>query len=221
MAAAPPSSPQPRTEHRFPVFVAAVIALVLFAVLPSEVQFLPNWLVPSIAGVVLIPLIAINPRRLNNETRWSRWIGIGFALGLTAINQVYVVLLVIELVSGQARGPIVLLTALCVWITNIIAFSLVYWELDRGGPVARRVEGVNDNARQDFRFPQQDNPAGVEGWQTAYPDYAYLSMTNMMAFSPTDAMPLTIRAKGLMAYQAFTGFVLLALVISRAVNILT
>ncbi len=79
MAAAPPSSPQPRTEHRFPVFVAAVIALVLFAVLPSEVQFLPNWLVPSIAGVVLIPLIAINPRRLNNETRWSRWIGIGFA----------------------------------------------------------------------------------------------------------------------------------------------
>ena len=126
MAAAPPSSPQPRTEHHFPVFVAAVIALVLFAVLPSEVQFLPNWLVPSIAGVVLIPLIAINPRRLNNETRWSRWIGIGFALGLTAINQVYVVLLVIELVSGQARGPIVLLTALCVWITNIIAFSLVY-----------------------------------------------------------------------------------------------
>jgi len=221
MAAAPPSSPQPRTEHRFPVFVAAVIALVLFALLPREVQFLPNWLVPSIAGVVLIPLIAINPRRLNNETRWSRWIGIGFALGLTAINQVYVVLLVIELVSGQARGPIVLLTALCVWITNIIAFSLVYWELDRGGPVARRVEGVNDNARQDFRFPQQDNPAGVEGWQTAYPDYAYLSMTNMMAFSPTDAMPLTIRAKGLMAYQAFTGFVLLALVISRAVNILT
>ena len=221
MAAAPPSSPQVTTEHRFPVFVAAVIALVLFALLPREVQFLPNWLVPSIAGLVLIPLIAINPRRLNNETRWSRWIGIGFALGLTAINQVYVVRLVIELVSGQARGPIVLITALCVWITNIIAFSLVYWELDRGGPVARRVEGVNDHARKDFRFPQQDNPAGVEGWQTAYPDYAYLSMTNMMAFSPTDAMPLTIRAKGLMAYQAFTGFVLLALVISRAVNILT
>ncbi|MFM9877827.1 MAG: hypothetical protein ACKVOG_08270 [Rhodoglobus sp.] len=221
MAAAPPSLPQPETEHRFPVFVAAAIALTLFAMLPSEVQFLPNWLVPSIAAVVLIPLIAINPRRLNNETRWSRWIGIGFALGLTAVNQVYVVLLVIELISGQARGPIVLITALYVWITNIIAFSLVYWELDRGGPVARRVEGVNDNARQDFRFPQQDNPAGVEGWQTAYPDYAYLSMTNMMAFSPTDAMPLTIRAKGLMAYQAFTGFVLLALVISRAVNILT
>ena len=157
MTAAPPSSPQPRTEHRFPVFVAAVIALVLFAVLPSEVQFLPNWLVPSIAGVVLIPLIAINPRRLNNETRWSRWIGIGFALGLTAINQVYVVLLVIELVSGQARGPIVLLTALCVWITNIIAFSLVYWELDRGGPVARRHQAG------DPRYQQQPVPIEIRG----------------------------------------------------------
>ena len=221
MAAAPSPNTASKTEHRFPVFVAAVVALALFAVLPQEVQFLPNWLVPTVAAIVLIPLIAINPRRLNNQTRWSRWIGIGFALGLTAINQGYVVLLVIELVQGQARGPIVLVTALCVWITNIIAFSLVYWELDRGGPVARRVEGVNDDARQDFRFPQQDNPAGVEGWQSASPDYAYLSMTNMMAFSPTDAMPLTIRAKGLMAYQAFTGFVLLALVISRAVNILT
>jgi hypothetical protein len=214
------ASAKPTTEHRVPVFAAAIVALVLFAVLPSEVQFLPFWLVPSIGAVVLIPLLAFNPRRLNNETRWSRWIGIGFALGLTAVNQIYVVLLVAELILGQARGPAVLLTALVVWITNVIAFSLVYWELDKGGPVARRVEGINDNARQDFRFPQQDNTVGVEGWQAAYPDYAYFSMTNMMAFSPTDVMPLTIRAKGLMAYQAFTGFVLLALVISRAVNIL-
>jgi hypothetical protein len=209
------------TEHRYPVLVAAILALVLFAVLPSEVQFLPWWLVPSVGAIVLVPLIAINPHHLSAENRWSRWVGIGFAMGLTAVNQVYVVLLVKELIQGQVRGPDVLLTALLVWITNVIAFSLVYWELDRGGPVARRIEGYKDDARQDFRFPQQDNPRGVEGWNAAYPDYAYLSLTNMMAFSPTDVMPLTIRAKGLMAYQAFTGFVLLALVISRAVNILT
>jgi hypothetical protein len=40
-----------------------------------------------------------------------------------------------------------------------------------------------------------------------------------MAFSPTDAMPLTSRAKALMGIQALTGYVLLALVIARAVNI--
>ena len=130
-------------------------------------------------------------------------------------------LLVVELIQGRAQGPVVLLTALVVWITNVIAFSLVDWKLDRGGPVARRVEGINDNARQDFRFPQQDNPTGFKAWQVGYLDYAYISLTNMMASSPTDAMPLTVRAKGFIAYQAFTGFVLLALVISRAVNIHT
>jgi len=211
----------PATEHRFPVLVATAIALTLFAIVPAEVRFVPSWLVPALGAIALAPMILINPTRLNTETRWSRWIGIGFALGLTALNQVHVVLLVIELIQGRAQGPVVLFTALIVWITNVIAFSLVYWELDRGGPVARRVEGINDNARQDFRFPQQDNPVGVEAWQAGYLDYAYISSTNMMAFSPTDAMPLTVRAKGFMAYQAFTGFILLALVISRAVNILT
>ncbi len=208
-------------EHRFPVLTAAIGALLLFAVLPAQIQFLPPWLVPAVGAAVLLPLIAVNPRRLNNETRWSRWIGIGFALGLTGINQVYVVLLVRELIAGQATGPTVLLSALLVWLTNVIAFSLVYWELDRGGPVARRIDGMRDEAQQDFRFPQQDKPVDGQSWNAAYLDYAYLSMTNMMAFSPTDVMPLTIRAKGLMAYQAFTGFALLALIIARAVNILT
>lgn len=209
-----------KPEHRLPVLVAALIALTLFAVVPDEIRFLPFWLVPATGAVILVPLILVNPHHLSTETRWSRWIGIGFALGLTGLNQIHVVLLVYELIQGRAQGPVVLLSALCVWITNVIAFSLVYWELDRGGPVARRVEGLHDDARQDFRFPQQDNPVGVERWQAGYLDYAYISLTNMMAFSPTDAMPLTIRAKGFMAYQAFTGFVLLALVISRAVNIL-
>lgn len=80
---------------------------------------------------------------------------------------------------------------------------------------------MKDTAQQDFRFPQQDNTVGVEGWMPEFVDYAYFSLSNMMAFSPTDVMPLTRRAKALMAYQALTGFVLLALVISRAVNILT
>ena len=125
-----------------------------------------------------------------------------------------------NLVNGRATGPSVLLVALSVWTANVIAFALVYWELDRGGPVARRVEGVNDTAAQDFRFPQQDNAAGFENWNSSFVDYAYFSLTNMMAFSPTDVMPVSVRAKILMGYQALTGFVILALVISRAVNIL-
>jgi len=208
-----------KTEHRWPVALFTVAALVILLLLPNAVQVFPSWLVPAIGLVTLLPLVAMNPHRLNRETTWSRWLSVGFALGLAAVNQLYIVLVVRLLLEGKADGPSVLLTVLAIWVTNVIAFALVYWQLDKGGPVARRVEGLRDNARQDFRFPQQDN--GPTGWQSQFFDYVYFSLSNMMAFSPTDVMPLTIRAKALMAYQALTGFVLLALVISRAVNILT
>ncbi len=195
-------------------------ALVIYLFLPNQVTFLPSWVIPAIGAAVLVPLVLSNPRRLNRETSLSRWLGIGFAVGLAAVNQVYIILIIRELVSGVANGPTILLTAFGVWGTNVVAFSLVYWELDKGGPVARRVAGLRDNARQDFRFPQQED-AATSHWTPEYLDYAYFSLTNMMAFSPTDVMPLSRPAKVLMAYQALTGFVLLALVISRAVNILT
>ena len=209
-----------RTEHRLPVLLITLGALTIYLFLPNEVTFLPSWVIPTIGAIVLIPLVLSNPRRLNRETALTRWLGIGFASGLAAVNQVYIVLIIGELVNGVAKGPTILLTTFGVWGTNVIAFSLVYWELDKGGPIARRVEGVNDHARQDFRFPQQaDDPD--QPWTPEFFDYAYFSLSNMMAFSPTDVMPLSRPAKALMAYQALTGFVLLALVISRAVNILT
>jgi uncharacterized membrane protein len=209
-----------RTEHRWPVVAFTLVALVIYLLLPNSVQFLPNWLVPSLGLLILVPLVAVNPRRLGRETNLSKWLSVGFAIALASINQVYVVLIVRELVNGQASGPSVLLTALAVWITNVIAFALIYWEIDRGGPVARRIAGYRDDAQQDFRFPQEE-PGSQPHWMPVFFDYVYFSLSNMMAFSPTDVMPLTTRAKALMGYQALTGFVLLALVISRAVNILT
>ncbi|CAN5370458.1 hypothetical protein BH11ACT4_BH11ACT4_04830 [soil metagenome] len=219
MAAKP--APHDLMEHRLPVLIFTLAALAVYMLLPDSVTFLPSWVIPVAGVVVLTPLVLINPRRLNRETTWSRWIGVGFAISLAAVNQVYIVIIVRQLVSGQVSGPGILLTAAGVWVTNVVAFALVYWEIDKGGPVARRLEGLQDHAQQDFRFPQQDNTVGVEGWMPEFFDYAYFSLSNMMAFSPTDVMPLTHRAKGLMAYQALTGFVILALVIARAVNILT
>lgn len=215
---ADPKPPTEHFEHKFPSLIAILGAFALYLLLPEEISLFPRWLVPVIGAIVLVPLVIINPRRVNRETTWSRWIGIGFALALALVNQVYVVIIVMQLVNGQIAGPRILLAAFAVWITNVIAFALVYWELDQGGPYARRVEGVRDDAPQDFRFPQQEDGAS---WDPVFFDYAFFSLSNMMAFSPTDTMPLTLRAKALMAYQALTGFVLLALVISRAVNILT
>jgi len=216
MAATP--QPAKHYEHKFPALVATLAAFTLYLLLPESISFFPRWIVPAVGVVVLVPLWLVNPMRITRETTWSRWLSIGFAIALALVNQVYVVVIVTELVNGQADGPSILLAAFAVWITNVIAYALVYWELDRGGPVARRVEGLRDDAPQDFRFPQQED--GVT-WDPVFFDYAFFSLSNMMAFSPTDTMPLTLRAKALMAFQALTGFVLLALVISRAVNILT
>lgn len=217
---APPPADGIRPERRWPATLAVVIALVSYAVLPASGETVPPWVVSVVGAIALIPQIVINPHHLNRETSWSRWLSIGFALGLTLVNQIYVVQTVVSLVDGRANGASVLLTALQVWITNVIAFALLYWELDRGGPVARRTLGLRDEAPVDFLFPQESVGPVSTTWKPGFIDYAYFSLSTMMAFSPTDAMPLTARAKIAMGFQAFTGFVLLALVISRGVNIL-
>jgi uncharacterized membrane protein len=214
------TDPKPQPEHRWAVGIAVIIALTLYFFIPQRDQPIPHWIVPTLGALMLIPLVILNPTRLVKERAWSRWISVSLAAILVIVNQVTIVLVVRELVSGSVTGPSVLLTAAMVWATNVIAFAFVYWELDLGGPFARRLHGSRATDNMDFRFPQHDGAPGNKNWEPAFFDYAYFSLTNMMAFSPTDVMPLTSRAKALMAYQALTGFVLLALVISRAINIL-
>jgi uncharacterized membrane protein len=211
----------PKPEHRWPVAVAILLALTVYLFLPAPLPFVPSWVFSVVALVAYLPLVALNPRRLGRETSWSRWLGVGIAVGLVAINQVYIVEIVDLLLNGQGVGVNVIYTAAGVWATNVIAFGVVFWEIDRGGPYARRFEGVRDDARMDFRFPQEDGSPGLDpSWRPEFFDYLYFSLSSMMAFSPTDVMPLTRRAKALMAYESLTGFVLLALVIARAVNII-
>ncbi|MET3450715.1 DUF1345 domain-containing protein [Curtobacterium sp. 1544] len=211
---------RPQHEHRAPVAVAVLVNLALSLLLPDEVLFFPSWVVPLIGVLLLTPLIVFNPRRLTRETTWSRWLSTGLAVLLTVANQLTVVRTIDQLLHGHPDGGAVLLTALQVWVSSIIAFGLVYWELDRGGPVARRQPDLWVSDRADFQFPQETDPK-TAAWRPAYLDYLYVALTNMMAFSPTDTMPMTTRAKMIMAYQSIGGFILLALVISRAVNIIS
>ncbi|MBT1671879.1 DUF1345 domain-containing protein [Curtobacterium flaccumfaciens] len=215
-----PTRTRPRHEHRAPVAIAVLVNLALSLFLPDEVLFFPSWVVPVLGVLLLTPLIVFNPRRLTRETTWSRWLSFALAALLTVASQLTVVRTITELLGGHADGAAVLLTALQVWVSTIIVFGLVYWELDRGGPVARRRPELWSTAEADFQFPQETD-LKTAGWRPVYLDYLYVAMTNMMAFSPTDTMPMTVRAKMIMAYQALSGFILLALVISRAVNIIS
>lgn len=107
--------------------------------------------------------------------------------------------------------------ALNIWATNVLVFSLWYWEMDQGGPLRRGQEGQFP----DFQFPQSlPNPLAPANWRPEYLDYLFIAFTNAAAFSPTDAMPLTRRAKALMTFQAATSMLTVVLVASRAVNIL-
>jgi uncharacterized membrane protein len=207
-------------ERRAAVGIAIVLALVSYWFLPVRVQPLPEWVIPAIGLLLFIPLVVLNPMRLTKERAWSRWISIALAVVLTVVNQYTIILTIRDLLDGSITGEDVLFTAAQVWVINVIAFALVFWELDLGGPFQRRVYNARDTRDMDFRFPQHDGAPGNKYWEPAFFDYFYFSLSNQMAFSPTDVMPMTKRAKALMGYQALTGFILLALVISRAVNIL-
>ena len=110
------------------------------------------------------------------------------------------------------------MTAIQIWLTNVIVFGLWYWELDRGGPGAR----CRENHREpDFLFPQMSTPAAAPpSWAPRFLDYLYVAFTNATAFSPTDTLPLTAWAKVLMAIQSLASLLTVALVAARAVNIL-
>jgi hypothetical protein len=133
-------------------------------------------------------------------------------------NAVALVALLGSLIGGhEDSGGQLLLKGMTIWGTNVIAYGLWYWGFDRGGPVRRRQP---DPPAPDFQFPQMENPQLAEpGWHPTLVDYVYVSFTNSIAFSPTDAMPLTRRAKLLMLSESGISAVSILLVTARAVNI--
>lgn len=219
-----------RIEHRWPAVVALVIALALYGALPNDLITVQRYVTVSIGILLLIPLIIVNPHRFNRQTRWSRVVSLILAIVVVLSNQITLISLVFLLVGGSGDGPSLLQSALQVWVVNVIGFALLYWEIDRGGPVVRTMAKRDDLPPADFRFPQdEDDDTIVEvavgsslksDWTASFVDYFYFSLSNSMAFSPTDTMPLTARAKLLMSAESFGGFVLLALVIARAVSLI-
>jgi uncharacterized membrane protein len=217
-------------EHRWPAVLALLIALTLYVLLPNSV--LPLALRLTVVGIglaLLVPVLILNPHRLHRQTGWSRGLSVGQALVLTAVNQYAMVHLIIQLVTAkQSNGSSLLVAAVQVWVANVIAFALVYWELDRGGPVTRRHDQRSELPLADFRFPQDEDADAIYevaarssdklDWTPSFLDYLYFSGTNSMAFSPTDTMPLSHRAKALMLMESFGGFVMLAVVIAHAVG---
>ncbi len=215
-------------EHRWPPAIAVLVAAVTSGLLPQTLMVGPQFAIPAVELVLLGALVATNPWRLVRSTRWSRWASVTLAGVVIVTNLVSLGLLVARLSSPDAPAGGLLVGALQVWLTNVIGFALLAWEIDRGGPVARRVERRDRLPPADWRFSQDENrdtvaevSAGASvnsGWVPTFGDYLYMSLTNSSAFSPTDTMPLSSRAKALMGVQATAALLTALLVIARAVG---
>jgi len=175
-------------------------------------------LIPSLEGFLLLVLLIANPGRISKEESRLRIVGLALIALITVANVVSLIELIHALLYGsRAGGRSLVYASVPIWLTNVIVFGLWFWELDRGGPAARQQP---EHRRPDFLFPQMSTPGSAPGWTPDFLDYLYTSFTNATAFSPTDTMPLTAWAKLLMILQSLASLVTVAVVISRAVNIL-
>lgn len=184
------------------------------------------------AAIAVPPRVSIgflvNPMRLTTETRWSRITSAALALLVIIANLVALGMLIATL-DKNPRGGSLLIAAMQVWLTNVIGFALLYWELDRGGPVARRKARRDQLPAADWRFSQDENAdtvtevarsaSATSGWIPTFIDYLYVSLTNSSAFSPTDTMPLSTRAKLLMGVQATAALLTSLPIIARAIGL--
>lgn len=177
------------------------------------------WLVPAAPELaLLVPLAWRGPRRQLEQLGLRRSASLALLGVVSLANGFLLVAVVASLVRGDERsGGQLLLKAVAVWATNVVAFGLWYWAFDRGGPIRR----LRPNPPPpDFQFPQMENPElAAPNWQPELVDYLYVSFTNSIAFSPTDSMPLSRRAKLLMLAESSTSALTILLVAARAVNI--
>ena len=207
-------------EHRWPAALA-VVSCLLLQISQAGAAFpdLLKGIILSIEFLLLIVLIAFNPKHINKASKEIRYLGLSLLVALTIGNSTCVwVLIQTLLFNDQGMSAVsLLLHGGTIWIINILIFALWFWELDRGGPAAR---ANGKDAYPDFLFPQMENENLAQpGWRPVFVDYLYLSFTNGTAFSPTDTDPLSAWAKILMALESAISLSTLAIIIARAVNV--
>ena len=212
----------PRGEPRWPVMSAVLFVLLLLAILPGRVRLFAPWVPWVVAVALLLPMGAT--AATSSRAFWVRVERVStviFSLVIAALTLDTLVYLVRSMVSRSTElgGLELLASSIGVWVTNVVAFSLLFWQIDRGGPGGRSVAGT---PRPDWLFPQPEAPVEEvpPGWNPAFVDYLFLGFSTATAFSATDALPLTPRAKLLMMVESSISLATIVVVASRAINIL-
>jgi hypothetical protein len=202
--------------------LAVLAAGALRAVLPPALRNGDaRWAYIVLVAILLGILIIGDPGRIDRDKTWLRVLT-GSLIGLiTVVNAVAAVRLlggIIRVAPFSDDANVLLASGGAIWLTNVIAFGLWYWDLDRGGPAAR---ARGPGGPPAFVFPEMTNPefAGA-GWVPTFLDYLHLSFSAAMAFSPTDVSAIKPWAKLMMMAEEAVSLVVAVLVVARAVNIL-
>lgn len=202
--------------RRWAPIAGTLVIGIIYLLLPAHLQIIPGWIPLALEIVLLSPLVfsALTRRKLHHMA--ARVITL-VVLGLvTAILASGVALLIITLPSNTHAESLLQAAAL-LWATNVLVFSLWYWEIDGGGPLKRHLSG---HKATDLMFPQQVD-GNTSGWVPLFFDYLFVAFTGATALSPTDTYPLTQRAKILMMIEALISVSIIILLAGRAVNILS
>ncbi len=208
-------------ESRLPALVTTLALIFILGFLPNRIRTFPHWVLYAWAIALILPMIAVGIAP--DKRKWlriERFVTFGFCFFcLTGIIITLVTLTRAILYNSAAVGGLQLLTSsLALWNTNILVFTLVYWQIDRGGPEAR---SYGKDGKPDFHFPSQDLPGEVPpGWRPSFIDYLFLGFSTSAAFSMTEAVPITHRAKLLMMLQSSVSLVTIMVVGARAINVL-
>ena len=216
-----PAQPS-RIEPRWPAALAILAVLLLLTVLPGRVRLFPVWVPFVVVIAVLLPMAGVTLAAA--RARWlrvERAITLLFVVAMGLTNFSILAYLVRTMVKrpGDIGGLQLLTSSIAVWVTNVLVFSLLFWHMDRGGPEAR----ANDaGTKPDWLFPQSGAPEDAPpDWRPTFVDYLFLAFSTATAFSPTDVLPLTSRAKLLMMIESGVSLVTIVTVAARAINLLS
>jgi len=208
-------------ERRWPMATAVLVAIVLQVITPHTGRLRFWWVFPMLEVAALVAVIVRDPGRIDRRTRAARRTTLVLIALLTVGTLGSLVVLALDVVdtSYSNVGATALLgRGAALWVTNVVVFSLWFWEVDRGGAAER---AAGSKISPSFGFPEEAMPELVpEGWMPRYPDYLFLSFTNATAFSPTDTLPVRVWAKMTMMVESVISLITAILVIARAINVL-
>ena len=210
-----------RIEPRWPVLLTLAAVVFLLQGLPGRVRMFDEWVPYALGVLVFVPMSAVGltggrPAWLKLE-RTATLLFVVIAGAGTLVNLTTLIRAMV-FKSAAISGLQLLASSIAIWITNVLAFSLLYWQLDRGGPEARVRKRP---ARPDWSFPQDSVPQSVApDWRPTFVDYLFLAFSTATAFSPTSALPLTPRAMMLMMFESTNSLITIVVVAARSINIL-